>query len=72
LQIGGVTEIETLIPHRKPFLYIDKIISFTKEEIIGQSMFQDSDGFLSGSFLEHNYVPGVILIEAMASAEVRE
>ena len=59
-------EIETLIPHRNPFLYVDKIISVSKEEIVGTAIFSDSNTFLRGSFPEFNYVPGTILIEAMA------
>lgn len=62
----NVKEIETLIPHRNPFLYVDKIISVSKEEIVGATIFSDSDSFLRGSFPELNYVPGAILIEAMA------
>lgn len=59
-------EIESLIPHRNPFLYLDKIISLSKDEIIGETIFHSSDRFLSGSFPGLNFVPGVILIEAMA------
>ena len=59
-------EVEALIPHRDPFLYLDKIISLSKDEIIGETIFHCSNGFLSGSFPKFNYVPGVILIEAMA------
>lgn len=59
-------EIELLIPHRAPFLYVDKLVSLSKEEIIGIKVFTDHDQFLRGSFPEFNYVPGVILIEALA------
>ena len=59
-------EIETLIPHRNPFLYIDEIISLSKDEIVGQSVFSDTNTFLKGSFCGTDFVPGVILIEAMA------
>jgi 3-hydroxyacyl-[acyl-carrier-protein] dehydratase len=59
-------EIEVLIPHRAPFLYVDKLISVSKAEIIGTKVFTDFDQFLRGSFPEFNYVPGVILIEALA------
>ena len=59
-------EIETLIPHRNPFLYLDEISSFSKEEIVGTTVFSDANEFLTGSFPEFNYVPGVILVEAMA------
>ena len=61
-----VKEIETLIPHRNPFLYVDKISFSSKEEIIGTAVFSDGDAFLRGSFPDFHYVPGVILIEAMA------
>jgi|SRR5687768_3535633 len=59
-------EIETLIPHRNPFLYVDKIIALSKDVIIGTTVFSDGNTFLTGSFPDLNYVPGVILIEAMA------
>ena len=59
-------EIETLIPHRSPFLYVDRIVSISKAEIIGETTFHSTNGFLSGSFPQFNFVPGVILIEAMA------
>lgn len=60
-------EVETLIPHRDPFLFVDQIVSATPEEIIGTKLFPDNnDQFLKGSFPEFNFVPGTILIEAMA------
>jgi 3-hydroxyacyl-[acyl-carrier-protein] dehydratase len=58
--------IEQLIPHRTPFLFVDEILSVTKEEIVGIKTFNDSDTMLKGSFPEFNFVPGVILIESMA------
>ena len=58
-------EVETLIPHRDPFLFIDKIVSATPEEIVGIKIFPDNDQFLKGSFPEFNFVAGTILIEAM-------
>ena len=59
-------EVETLIPHRDPFLFIDRIVSATPEEIVGVKIFPDNDQFLKGSFPEFNFVAGTILIEAMA------
>jgi 3-hydroxyacyl-[acyl-carrier-protein] dehydratase len=61
-----VKEVETLIPHRDPFLYLDKIVVASVEEIIGTKVFSDSDQFLKGSFPEFHFVPGTILIEALA------
>lgn len=59
-------EVEQLIPHRDPFLYVDKLLSVSKEQITGVKVFSDTDQFLKGSFPEFNFVPGTILIEAMA------
>ena len=59
-------EVENLIPHRDPFLFVDKIVSVTPEEIVGIKIFPDSEQLLRGSFPEFNFVAGTILIEAMA------
>ncbi|MEJ1242076.1 3-hydroxyacyl-ACP dehydratase FabZ family protein [Chryseolinea sp. T2] len=59
-------EVETLIPHRAPFLYVDRLTSATAAEIIGVKTFSDTDEFLSGSFPEFAFVPGMVLVEAMA------
>ncbi|HEY1194585.1 3-hydroxyacyl-ACP dehydratase FabZ family protein [Flavobacterium sp.] len=59
-------KIEDLIPHRAPFLFVDEIISYTAETIIGLKTFTQKDAWLQGSFPDFNYVPGTILIEAMA------
>jgi 3-hydroxyacyl-[acyl-carrier-protein] dehydratase len=59
-------EVEILIPQRTPFLYVDKLLSASKEEIIGTNIFSDSNEFLRGSFPDCYFVPGTILIEAMA------
>ncbi len=59
-------EIETLLPHRNPFLYVDEILSVTLDEIIGTTIFDSADSFLNGSFPDHTFVPGMILVESMA------
>ncbi len=59
-------EIETLLPHREPFLFVDEIISASKEEIVGVKIFNNTDYLLQGSFPDSDFVPGIILIESMA------
>lgn len=59
-------EIEKLIPHRNPFLYVDEVLSFSQEEITGMKTFSSDDSFLNGSFPESGFVPGVVLIESLA------
>ena len=60
-------DIKNLIPHRKPFLFIEecKIINRGK---IGESfkIFHEDEYFFEGHFPNNPIVPGVVLIEAMA------
>jgi 3-hydroxymyristoyl/3-hydroxydecanoyl-(acyl carrier protein) dehydratases len=60
-------EIYKLIPHRKPFLFIDKCeIIKLGEEGIGERIFSEDEYFFKGHFPNMPIVPGVILIESMA------
>ncbi|RBL90423.1 3-hydroxyacyl-ACP dehydratase FabZ family protein [Chitinophaga flava] len=58
--------VETLIPHRAPFLFADRVTAVSNEEIIGYKTFSEDSELLKGSFPAHGFVPGVILIESMA------
>ncbi|WP_339813934.1 beta-hydroxyacyl-ACP dehydratase [uncultured Imperialibacter sp.] len=65
--IGKQQTIENLLPHRTPFLFVDDIVSVDKEEIVAVKTFDsETNLWLKGSFPEHNFVPGTILIESMA------
>jgi 3-hydroxyacyl-[acyl-carrier-protein] dehydratase len=57
-------EIETLIRHRDPFLFVDEIISATETEIIGVKTF--SKEFLNKHLYDFEHVPGMIIVEMMA------
>ncbi len=59
-------DIESLLPHRKPFLFVDSIDSFDEEGCTCTRKFTDEDFFFKGHFPEYPVVPGVILIETMA------
>ncbi|WP_232424845.1 3-hydroxyacyl-ACP dehydratase FabZ family protein [Algoriphagus resistens] len=59
--------IETLIPHRYPFLFVGEILSVSVDEIVGTKTFSKTkDEMLGGSFPGFGYIPGMILIESMA------
>ncbi len=63
----NIEQIKDLIPHRKPFLFIEECIVLKKGEI-GESfrIFRDSEYFFEGHFPDNPIVPGVVIVEAMA------
>ena len=67
-----VAEIDTLrimelIPHRPPFLMIDKLVDVVAgERAIGIKNVTINDGFFQGHFPARPVMPGVLIIEAMA------
>jgi 3-hydroxyacyl-[acyl-carrier-protein] dehydratase len=65
-----MTEIEKLLPHREPFLFVDEIIEANREKITARYTFTGKEFFFQGHFPEYPVVPGVILIETMAQAGV--
>lgn len=63
-----MSEIEQLLPHRAPFLFVDVIDEITEQRIVARHVFKDTEFFFAGHFPQYPVVPGVILIETMAQA----
>ena len=65
--ILNIEEIKKLIPHRKPFLFIEEC-KVIKKGKIGESFrtFDETEYFFEGHFPNNPIVPGVVIVEAMA------
>jgi len=58
-------QIEELIPQRKPFLFVDKVLSFDGTTIQTEFVMHENLDFFKGHFPGNPIVPGVILQEAL-------
>jgi len=62
-----INEIMSIIPHRYPFLLIDRVTSITlNESIVGIKNVTINEPQFTGHFPERPVMPGVLIIEAMA------
>ena len=59
-------QIRELIPHRYPFLLIDKIIDMNTNYIVGVKNITTNEPFFQGHFPQEPVMPGVLQVEAMA------
>jgi len=63
-----MSEIENLLPHRQPFLFVDEIVQADEKKITANHVFTENEFFFRGHFPGYPVVPGVILIETMAQS----
>lgn len=59
-------QIKKLLPHRYPFLLVDRIVNITKEGCVGIKNVTVNEEFFNGHFPVQALMPGVLQIEAMA------
>ena len=64
-----VNEIRQYLPHRYPFLLVDRIVEINlNDSIIAYKNVTINEPFFNGHFPNHPVMPGVLIIEAMAQA----
>ncbi|MDO6454925.1 3-hydroxyacyl-ACP dehydratase FabZ [Neptunomonas phycophila] len=64
-----VNEIREYLPHRYPFLLVDRVLELTPgESIVAIKNVSVNEPFFNGHFPEHPVMPGVLIVEAMAQA----
>ena len=64
--VMDINRIRELLPHRYPFLLVDKIIELGKNYIVGVKNITTTEPFFQGHFPQEPVMPGVLQVEAMA------
>lgn len=64
-----ISDIKNLLPHRYPFLLIDRVLEFNPgESLVGIKNVTVNEPFFQGHFPEKPVMPGVLILEALAQA----
>ncbi|HDS0951124.1 TPA: 3-hydroxyacyl-ACP dehydratase FabZ [Stenotrophomonas maltophilia] len=68
--LPDMAQIQSLLPHRYPFLLVDKVVSidYEKRTIVATKNVSINEPFFQGHFPNQPIMPGVLIIEAMAQA----
>lgn len=62
----NMQQIREYLPHRYPFLLVDRVTEITDNSIIGYKNVSINEEFLQGHFPEYPIMPGVLIVEALA------
>lgn len=63
-----IVQIMNYLPHRYPFLLVDRILELTSEEVVALKNVTINEAFFQGHFPGQPIMPGVLIIEALAQA----
>ncbi len=64
--IYDINQIKNILPHRPPFLLVDKVLDMSESHVIGLKNVTMNEPFFVGHFPEEPVMPGVLQVEAMA------
>ena len=69
MSILDINQIKKILPHRYPFLLVDKVVDFKMDEyLVAIKNVTVNEPFFQGHFPQEPIMPGVLIIEAMAQA----
>lgn len=64
-----IAAIQALLPHRYPFLLVDRVVEFeAHKRLLAYKNVSNNEPFFSGHFPGHPVMPGVLVVEALAQA----
>ena len=66
MAILDINDIRAILPHRFPFLLVDRIVELEAERIVGIKNVTVNEPFFTGHFPDFPVMPGVLIVEAMA------
>ena len=68
MPVLDINEIRAILPHRFPFLLVDRIDEMESERIVGIKNVTVNEPWCTGHFPDFPVMPGVLIVEAMAQA----
>jgi beta-hydroxyacyl-ACP dehydratase FabZ len=63
-----IKEILNILPHRYPFVMIDRVLDLDENNIVALKNFSFNEPYVQGHFPDNPIMPGVMMVEAMAQA----
>ena len=66
--IMELEHIKKILPHRYPFLLVDRVLEMTEDRIVAVKNISGSEPYFQGHFPDKPVMPGVLMIESLAQA----